>query len=147
MNPRNVLALVVLALPVIFLGGCLLESEPSGSESIVVESDQVVYGPEERVKIKIENRTGKAAFFPRCDTLVYDLERRQNDGWKRLGGANICPANLSMVPIELKAGNKREMKFGKSELGKYRFVVGYGFEAESAGKMEAVSNAFKIDEQ
>ena len=52
-----------------------------------------------------------------------------------------------MVPIELKAGNKREMEFGKSELGKYRFVVGYGFEAESAGKMEAVSNAFKIDEQ
>lgn len=147
MNLRNGLLLIVLALPVIYLSGCLLESDSSRSDHVVAESDQAVYDGEEIVQIQIENRTGRSVLFPRCDTLVYNIERHQNDEWKRLRRTNFCTDNLSQVPITLEAEAKREVEVGKLRLGRYRFVVEYGFEAESADRKETVSNVFRVEEQ
>lgn len=141
----NGLPIVALVLSVSFVSGCLLESESSESEPLVVRSDQAVYSTEEAPQIGIENRTGKPVFFPRCDTLVYDIERRQDGNWERLGGTNFCTTDLPMAPIELEEGEEREVEVRNLSEGVYRFVVGYGFKAESAGEMEVASNQFKIE--
>lgn len=155
MNLRSGLPLIILGLSVIFLSGCLLESDSSRSDHVVAESDQAVYDNEEVVQIQIENRTGRSVLFPRCDTLVYNIERRQNDAWKRFRRIDFCTDNVSQVPITLEVGAKREVKVGKLRLGRYRFVVEYGFEAESAviggsesaDRRETISNVFRVEDQ
>lgn len=126
----------LLVLP--FLEACRIFAPASRIEFLV---ESTAFTAPATVGFTIQNALSEAVTLPRCgDRVIPEIERVSGSQWVNAAAA-ICPANLSMVPIQLNPGELATGTVHIVQLGHYRLRTGI----QTATRSEViVSRSFTV---
>lgn len=108
----------------LLLMGCSSSTAPSGK--VRVDMDTLAFQSPASVRFSVRNGSAETIFVSMCgERVLLAIERFRLGQWENAGAA-ICPANLMMVPAELRSGETLPDSIRVGEPGQYRVVVSYG---------------------